>query len=213
MILLPGMLRDGHLSLGRTQAVLHNWALSTSLQKTKTSFGKFCARSLVRSALPGAACDPLVEEEFKDPEFRKRVAGLERMLRVRSRVNKSSGGSPSSGGGGDRADSQVQDVASVLGDKVSEVVVRMTGRGGETDSCGKLSASSGVVAAGAVGPRSTPGVLRVQCEEYISTTEKWLRKLYVHSNNIYMSDEDNNHDTNYINNFHDANHDTRKLHM
>ena len=28
-----------------------------------------------------------------------------------------------------------------------------------------------------------------------------------------MSDEDNNHDTNYINKFHDANHDTRKLHM
>ena len=44
------------------------------------------------------------------------------------------------------------------------------------------------------------------------TTEKWLRKLYVYSNNIHMSDEDNNHDTNYINKFHDANHDTRKLH-
>ena len=28
-----------------------------------------------------------------------------------------------------------------------------------------------------------------------------------------MSDEDNNHDANYINKFHDANHDTRKLHM
>ena len=27
-----------------------------------------------------------------------------------------------------------------------------------------------------------------------------------------MSDEDNNHDTNYINKFHDANHDARKLH-
>ena len=46
----------------------------------------------------------------------------------------------------------------------------------------------------------------------ISTTEKWLRKLYVYSNNINMSDEDNNHDTNYINKFHDANHDARKLH-
>ena len=45
-----------------------------------------------------------------------------------------------------------------------------------------------------------------------STTEKWLRKLYVYSNNINMSDEDNNHDTNYINKFHDANHDARKLH-
>ena len=32
------------------------------------------------------------------------------------------------------------------------------------------------------------------------------------TNNIYMSDEDNNHDTNYINKFHDANHDARKLH-
>ena len=36
MILLPGMLRDGYLSLGRTEAVLHNWNLHTSLQKTKT---------------------------------------------------------------------------------------------------------------------------------------------------------------------------------
>ena len=51
------------------------------------------------------------------------------------------------------------------------------------------------------------------CKEYISTTEKWLGKLYLYSNNINMSDEDNNHDTNYINKFHDANHDTRKLHM
>ena len=38
------------------------------------------------SALPGAACDPLVEQEFKDPEFCKRVACQERMFRVRSRV-------------------------------------------------------------------------------------------------------------------------------
>ena len=35
----------------------------------------------------------------------------------------------------------------------------------------------------------------------------------MYSNNINMSDEDNNHDTNYINKFHDTNHDTRKLHM
>ena len=51
------------------------------------------------------------------------------------------------------------------------------------------------------------------CKEYIFHYRKWLRKLYVYSNNINMSDEDNNHDTNYINKFHDANHDTRKLHM
>ena len=31
-------------------------------------------------------------------------------------------------------------------------------------------------------------------------------------NNINMSNEDNKHDTNYINKFHDANHDARKLH-
>ena len=52
-----------------------------------------------------------------------------------------------------------------------------------------------------------------ECKEYIFHYRKWLRKLYVYSNNIYMSDEDNNHDTNYINKFHEANHDTRKLHM
>ena len=32
-------------------------------------------------------------------------------------------------------------------------------------------------------------------------------------NNIHMSNEDNNHDTNYINKHKDANHDTRKLHL
>ena len=32
------------------------------------------------------------------------------------------------------------------------------------------------------------------------------------TNNIHKSDEDNNHDTNYINKFHDANNDARKLH-
>ena len=49
------------------------------------------------------------------------------------------------------------------------------------------------------------------CKEYISTTEKWLRKLYVYSmNNINMSDEDK-HDTNYINK-NDTNTYTRKLH-
>ena len=48
--------------------------------------------------------------------------------------------------------------------------------------------------------------------KYISTTEKWLRKLYVYSNNINMSDEDNKHDTNYINKNDTNNHDARKLH-
>ena len=43
------------------------------------------------------------------------------------------------------------------------------------------------------------------------TTEKWLRKLYVYSTNINTSDEDNKHDTNYINK-NDTNTYTRKLH-
>ena len=42
---------------------------------------------------------------------------------------------------------------------------------------------------------------------------KWLRKIYVYSNNIRMSDEDNNHDTNCINKHKYTNHDTRKLHL
>ena len=44
------------------------------------------------------------------------------------------------------------------------------------------------------------------------TTEKWLRKLYVYNNNINMSNEDNKHDTNYINKSDTNNHDARKLH-
>ena len=52
----------------------------------------------------------------------------------------------------------------------------------------------------------------VRCKEYISTIEKWLRKLYVYNNNINMSDEDNKHDTNYINKNDTNNHDARKLH-
>ena len=32
-------------------------------------------------------------------------------------------------------------------------------------------------------------------------------------NNINTSNEDNDHDTNYINKHKDANHDTRKLHL
>ena len=36
MVLLPGMRRDGYLSLGRRNVVLHNWALHTSLSKIKT---------------------------------------------------------------------------------------------------------------------------------------------------------------------------------
>ena len=32
-------------------------------------------------------------------------------------------------------------------------------------------------------------------------------------NNIHTSNEDNKHDTNYINKYNDANHDTRKLHL
>ena len=51
------------------------------------------------------------------------------------------------------------------------------------------------------------------CKEYIFHYRKWLRKLYVYSTNINMSNEDNKHDTNYINKHKDANHDTRKLHL
>ena len=54
------------------------------------------------------------------------------------------------------------------------------------------------------------------CKEYISTTEKWLRKLYIYSMNYNMnfntSDEDK-HDTNYINKHKYTNNDTRKLHL
>ena len=46
-----------------------------------------------------------------------------------------------------------------------------------------------------------------------SNTENGYENCIYSTNNIHMSDEDNNHDTNYINKFHDANHDTRKLHM
>ena len=49
-----------------------------------------------------------------------------------------------------------------------------------------------------------------RCKEYISNYRIWLRKLYVYSTNINMSDEDK-HDTNYINK-NDTNTYTRKLH-
>ena len=52
----------------------------------------------------------LAEEEFKDPEFCKRVAGLERTLRVRARIHKPPGVCNCSVGGGERdlaADSEV----------------------------------------------------------------------------------------------------------
>ena len=64
--------------------------------------------------------------------------------------------------------------------------------------------------------RSSQGESQVYifCKEYISTTEKWLRKLYIYSMNYNMnintSDEDM-HDTNYINK-NDTNTYTRKLH-
>ena len=53
--------------------------------------------------------------------------------------------------------------------------------------------------------------LHGKCKEYISTTEKWLRKLCTYSTNFNTSDEDK-HDTNYINK-NDTNNDTRKLHL
>ena len=43
------------------------------------------------------------------------------------------------------------------------------------------------------------------------TTENWLRKLCTYSMKYNMSDEDNKHDTNYINKHKYTNHDTRKL--
>ena len=46
-----------------------------------------------------------------------------------------------------------------------------------------------------------------------STTENGFENCTHSINNINTSDEDNNHDTNYINKFHDANHDTRNLHL
>ena len=56
----------------------------------------------------------LVEEEFKDPVFCRRVAGLERMLRVRARTENTSGvgHSPALGKRDLATDSQVQGVAS-----------------------------------------------------------------------------------------------------
>ena len=51
------------------------------------------------------------------------------------------------------------------------------------------------------------------CKEYISPQKNGYENCIYSTNNIYMSNEDNNHDTNYINKFHDANHDARKLHM
>ena len=60
--------------------------------------------------------------------------------------------------------------------------------------------------------RVAPSSLKIS-KEYIFHHRKWLRKLYVYSTNINMSNEDNNHDTNYINKYNDANHDTRKLHL
>ena len=45
------------------------------------------------------------------------------------------------------------------------------------------------------------------------TTENWLRKLCTYSMNINTSDEDNKHDTNYINKHKYTNTDTRKLHL
>ena len=53
----------------------------------------------------------------------------------------------------------------------------------------------------------------VDCKEYISNYRKWLRKLCTYSMKYNMSDEDNKHDTNYINKHNDANTDTRKLHL
>ena len=44
------------------------------------------------------------------------------------------------------------------------------------------------------------------------TTENWLRKLCTNSMNINTSDEDNKHDTNYINKYKYTNTYTRKLH-
>ena len=57
----------------------------------------------------------LVEKEFKDPVFCRRVAGLERMLRVRARTENTSGVGHSPACFGKRdlvTDSQVQGVAS-----------------------------------------------------------------------------------------------------
>ena len=53
------------------------------------------------------------------------------------------------------------------------------------------------------------------CKEYISSyrksQQKWLRELYNIYTNFIMTNEDNNHDTKYINND-TNNHDARDLH-
>ena len=51
---------------------------------------------------------------------------------------------------------------------------------------------------------------------YVKSTSPTTENGYencTYSMNINMSDEDNNNDTNYINKYNDANHDTRKLHL
>ena len=55
--------------------------------------------------------------------------------------------------------------------------------------------------------------LRGRCDvkSTYSTTENGYENC-ICSNNINMSDEDNNHDTNYINKNDTNNHDARKLH-
>ena len=45
------------------------------------------------------------------------------------------------------------------------------------------------------------------------TTENGHENCIYSMNNIHMSDEDNKHDTNYINKHKYTNHDTRKLHL
>ena len=45
------------------------------------------------------------------------------------------------------------------------------------------------------------------------TTENGFENCIYSMNNINMSNEDNNHDTNYINKHKEANHNTRKLHL
>ena len=56
----------------------------------------------------------------------------------------------------------------------------------------------------------SPGPVRVKSTSPGTENhyKKWLRELY----NICMTNEDNIHDTKYINKNTDTNHDTRKLH-
>ena len=74
----------------------------------------------------------------------------------------------------------------------------------------------GVVVEAVVLSDASAGIGRLKHLEVVKstspTTENGYENCIYSMNNIHMSNEDNKHDTNYINKHNDANHDTRKLH-